>query len=178
MRFASGTALTFVFSAFLGLLLNAALPTAGFAFDDLNRTANRTPWGIVPNPLWLTARPDHYEFTPLVSNQDPQNQHPAAWDGQDWDSSQWGANWTPDVAVQKFFQARIFERQYMDAASTPVVELGPTFYKLSDLDRRRTLKLLTEQTAVFKKGHSVVELVDWSTHKIVGTCTPKGMFLN
>ena len=58
------------------------------------------------------------------------------------------------------------------------MELGPTFYKLSDLDQRRTLKLLTDHGAVFKRGYKIVELVDWWTHDVVGAYTAKGMFLN
>jgi hypothetical protein len=170
-------ALVSVFSAFLGLSVIAAAPRSALAFEELERTVNRTPLGVILYPKRIFVKPEHYEFLPLVSNQDPQNQHPAAWDGQDWDDSQWGPDWTPAVALQKFFQARIFEHQY-ETENAAVVELGPTFYKLSDLDRRRTLKLLSTQMGFFKKGYGAVELVDWSTHAVVGAYTPKGLFLN
>ena len=173
----SGTTLLLVFSVFFSLLA-MALSTPGCAFDEPDRTVNRSVTGLLPPPPdWLFRKPDHYEFSPLVSNSDPMTQHPAQWDGQDWDPSQWGPQWTPEIALEKFFRARIFEKQYM-GVTTPVVELGPTFYKLSDLDQRRTLKLLTDQMAFFKKGYSAVQLVDWSTHDVVGAYTAKGMFLN
>lgn len=62
----------------------------------------------------------------------------------------------------------------------PVLELGPTFYKISDLDQRRALKLLADFpfTGVFNEGFLVVEPRDWHTAEIVGTYTPKGMFMN
>lgn len=173
MAAAARIVLGLVFSVFLGL---ATAPA--FAHEEQNRTQNRTVLGIPVTPDWLLRKPEHYEFTPQVSNHDPQNQHPAAWEGQDWDTSKWGRGWTSDSTLRKFFEARIFERQYMEDGKVPVLQVGPTFYKLSDLDQRRTLKLLTDHTGIFKKGHKVVELVDWSTHEIVGTYTPKGMFLN
>ena len=177
MALMSGIRLGIVFSVFLGVL-SLVMAVPALAYDEPNRTANRSVMGRVITPDWIFEKPDHYEFTPLVSNQDPQNQHPGAWEGQDWDPSKWGPDWTPDIAIQKFFRARIFEKQYMAAGQMPVVELGPTFYKLSDLDQRRTLKLLTDRYEIFKSGHKVVELEDWSTHDIVGTYTPKGLFLN
>ncbi|MCC7037473.1 MAG: hypothetical protein IT560_09235, partial [Alphaproteobacteria bacterium] len=84
------------------------------------------------------------------------------------------------VTLNKFFKARIFERQFMRKGKppVPVLELGPTFYKISDLDQRRALKLLADFTGVFNEGFPVVELRDWHTAEIVGTYTPKGMFMN
>ena len=166
-----------VFPAFLGLLVSAA--PQGFAYDDTDRTVHRTILGLpTPPPDWLYNKPDHYEFSPLVSNSDPLTQHPAQWDGQDWDPSQWGPGWTPEIALKKFFKARIFTGEYMNRHHTPVVELGPMFYNLSDLDQRRTLKLLIDQANLFGQGYKAVNLVDWSTHDVVGLYTAKGMFLN
>jgi hypothetical protein len=172
MKSTSRSLLLVVFTLFF-----ASAAYAG-AFEDYDRTSNRSVLGGYPLPDWITQKPEHYEFSPLVSNDDPLTQHPAAWDGQGWDPKKWGPGWTPEIAIQKFFNARIFEHQYMYGGRTPVVELGPTFYKLSPLDQRRTLKLLTDQAGIFKKGHDVVELTDWHTHGVVGTYTPKGLFLN
>ncbi|MCK5556408.1 MAG: hypothetical protein KAI76_09225 [Alphaproteobacteria bacterium] len=178
MTSVSRIAFTLVLSGFLSLLMGIFSPTPGFAWEKEIRTVNRTVTGIIHYPKWLYNRPAHYEFLPLVSNNDPAHKHPGAWDGQDWDASKWNEKWTPEVAIKKFFQAHIFERQYLRNGVVPVLELGRTFYKLSDLDQRRTLKLLTEQTEIFKQGYGIVELVDWSTLNIVGSYTPKGMFLN
>lgn len=149
-------------------------------FRDAARTVNRLPSGDSLAPQYMFERPEHFAFTPLVSNWDPQNMHSQQWDGQDWDPSRWNQNWTPESTLGKFFQDRVFERQFMRKAKppVPVLELGPVFYKLSDLDQRRALKLLIEHTGVFQQGFPVIELRDWHTHNIVGTYTPKGMFLN
>lgn len=171
------TSLRFVFAAFFAVIVLASAARPGFAYDEPNRTQHRTILGYPTYPDWIFNKPEHYEFSPLVSNSDPLTQHPAAWSGQDWDPAAWNKKWTPAVAIRKFFQARIFEKQYMKG-DEPVLVLGPTFYKISDLDRRRTLKLLTDDAGLFKQGYNHIALVDWSTHDVVGTYTPKGMFLN
>ena len=167
------TMLVIVLSGFFSLFIGVASPGKSFAeVDNSSRTSHRTVFGrkIYPKQGVL---PRNY------SNWEQQRQHPAAWDGQDWDSSRWNpADWSVDIAVAKFFRMRIFERQYIRAGGIPVVELGPTFYKLSDLDRRRTLKLLAEQDHVFDQGYGIVELIDWLTGDIIGVYTPKGMYLN
>jgi hypothetical protein len=162
--------LLLVLSAFLAV-------TPGFAYDEPDRTVNRTPEGIPDYKKGLFVRPDHYEFSPAVSNTDVLTQHPDQWDGQDWDPSKWGPGWTPEIVLKKFFKARIFERRFMNY-HTPAVELGPTFYQLSDLDQRRSLKLLIDQANIFGQGYRAVDLVDWSTHDVIGIYTAKGMFLN
>lgn len=169
-------ALLLVFPAFL-VLSGAGLPAPAWAWEEENRTVNRTVLGIPVTPDWIYNRPDHYEFLPLVSNHDPQHQHPAAWEGQDWDTARWNSAWTPDKTLRRFFVMRIFERQAM-RGDVPVLVLGPTFYKLSDLDQRRALKLLCDQSGVFAQGHAVVQLVDWSSADVVGTYMPQqGMML-
>lgn len=175
MAFNYRVTLLLVFTVFSGLLMSAA---PGFAYDEPDRTANRTVLGYPVYPDWIFNKPDHYEFSPLVSNSDPLTQHPSQWDGQDWDPSKWGPGWTPQIVLKKFFKAHIFERQTVGRNGAPVVELGPTFYKLSDLDQRRTLKLLIDQSGIFSRGYHAVELDDWYTREPVGFYTPKGMFLN
>ena len=173
MTFTSKTVFAVVFS----LLFLSVLPAA-FAGEDESRTSHRQVLGITHFPAWILATPPHDEFTSRVSNQDVQRQHPAATAGQEWDTKAWTAGWTPEIAIHKFFKARIFNDQYMRRGGIPVVELGPAFYKLSDLDQRRTLKLLTDYFDVFGQGYDVFELGDWSTRDMVGTYTRKGMLLN
>lgn len=149
-------------------------------FHDAQRTINRLPSGDVFVPEKFYEKPEHYGFTPSVSNWEPHHEHPEQWNGQDWDPSMWNKDWTPEITLNKFFKARIFERQYMRKGKppVPVLELGYKFYKLSDLDQRRALKLLADYTNVFGEGFPVIQLSDWHTHEIVGTYTPKGMFMH
>lgn len=152
------------------------------------RTAGRSPDGLTIWPTWVFQRPEHYEFLPMVSNRDPHHQHPQQWEGQDWEPTAWNEQWTPEIALKNFYKNRTFHRQYMSGATrlnnpkvqaqVPVLELGPTFYKLSDLDQRRALKLLADYTGVFEKGYQIIDLHDWRTRESVGQYTAKGMYLN
>lgn len=149
-------------------------------FQDMARTVGRLPSGDFFTPDHFYDKPEHYGFKPYVSNWQPHHDHPQQWAGQDWDPSMWGKDWTPETALRRFFRIRVFERQYMRKSKppVPVLELGPKFYKLSDLDQRRSLKLLADYTNVFGEGFANVQLIDWYTHKQVGIYSPKGMFLN
>lgn len=160
---------------FVVFVLAAAAPA--FALEE-NRTANRAPTGEVFYPKFLTTYPEHYPFLPYTSNHDAQNDHPQQWQGQDWDPSMWNEKWTPEAAIRKFYQARIFHRQYVRNKKVAVLELGPTFFKLSDLDQRRCLKLLVDTSDLFNLGYDMVDLRDWYTKRPVGSYTRKGMQLN
>lgn len=152
------------------------------------RTAGRSPDGLSIFPSWLFKRPEHSEFLPMTSNHDPHNQHPQQWDGQDWETANWNEQWTPEIALKKFYENRTFHRQYLGGSARinnpkvqtqiPVLEVGPTFYKLSDLDQRRALKLLADYTGVFQRGYPMIDLHDWKTRASIGQYTPKGMLLN
>jgi len=148
------------------------------SWTEENRTTNRTTHGKLDRPEHVMRRPEHYEFLPYVSNWDAQNKHPQQWQGQDWDPAMWNKHWTAESTVKKLFEGRVFSRQYMRGGKMPVLELGPIFYQLSDLDQRRTLKLLTDTSGIFGKGFGMVELRDWNTRDVVGSYTPQGMYLN
>lgn len=175
-------ALTFLFILTATTLL--APPSPAQAWEEESRTNNRTPSGAVLYPQWVFDRPEHYEFLPLTSNHDAQNDHSAQWQGQDWDTTQWNkAQWTPEIAVNQFFAAGIFARQYLregtsGAIWTPVLEVGPRFYQLSALDQRRCLKLMADYTNVFGNNYSLIDLRDWHTRKSIGHYTPQGLYLN
>jgi hypothetical protein len=156
----------------MGLLATAA---PALAHPDEPRTARRSVVGDILYPQWLLNVPEHYEFSPLVSNHDPHNQHPAQWAGQDWEPQLWNASWTPEQTVDGFFKARIFTAQIMEG-TVPVLRLGPQFYRLSDLDQRRSLKLVADTSGILN-SHDTVMLRDWKSNLIVGSYTAKGMYL-
>ncbi|MBU6474666.1 MAG: hypothetical protein KGL10_00215 [Alphaproteobacteria bacterium] len=180
MHSTSKAALLIVFSAFFASLVSACAPTAPeTAFNEPDRTANRSVSAASVQPGWMFNTPDYYEFSPLVSNSDPMTQHPHQWDGQNWNTAKWNPRWTPTIAIRKFYNAGIFAAgQPLEPWTKPTVVLGPTFYQLSDLDQRRTLKLLVDYMAYLKEGYSYVSLVDWHTKDVVGAYTAQGMFLN
>lgn len=161
---------------FSSLLLLVFLCGAAQAAEE-ERTANRSVFGAIIYPDWLFDKPDHYEFSAAVSHYDPLTQHPHAYDGADWETKDWNKKWTPAGTVGKLFSARIFEGQYM-RGGTPSLAVGAPFYHLSDLDQRRSLKLLADYSGVFRQGFRFFSIVDAETGEAVGTYSPKGMFLN
>lgn len=106
------------------------------------------------------------------------NDHPQQWQGQDWDPSAWNKDWTPETTLNRMYAAGILYHQYF-SMKTPVIEVGPRFYRLSDLDRRRTLKLVNDYYDVGGNGYSFFEIRDWHTHGRIGIYTQdKGMMLD
>jgi len=163
------------------LTLLALLIAAPHVLAEDTRTANRSVVGDHIYPAWLLERPEHYEFLPDTSNHDPLHQHSMQWQGQDWAPENWHERWTPEIAIRKFYEAGIFARQYRrkrGGGHLLVLDLGPTFFKISELDQQRTLKLLTDTEGVFDAGYPVVELRDAYSGRIVGSYTPTGLQLN
>ncbi len=141
------------------------------------RTANRpVAADLSPYPDWMIKRPNYYEFTPMVSNHDPVNNHDAQFAGQDWDTAKWPKGWTADSAMRKFYAAGIFTRQNIGGGKREVT-LGATFFTLSKLDQNRTLKLLTDQVGAFSGTQAPVILRDHGTGDVVGSYSPTGLQL-
>lgn len=148
------------------------------ANQDMDRTVNRT----VPGRMFMDNKyfqqPEFSEFLSTHSNHDAQNQHPQQWAGQDWDPAAWNKSWTPEVAIDKFYENRVFHKAFLRRGKIPVLEVGPMFYKLSDLDQRRALKLIADHEGVFTGGYDMIELRDWQDHSVIGSYTQQGMILN
>ena len=113
----------FLFAALAATLMSACndMPHADSNWPVEDRTANQSGLGIVSYPDWIMAKPEHYEFSTLKSNHDPQNDHPAQWDGQDWDTSMWNKDWTPELTIKRFYAVRILNDQYGEKGE-PVLE--------------------------------------------------------
>lgn len=166
----------------------AALVLSACAMEDIEiapevtwpsegeRTENRSITGEILYPKWLLQLPEHYEFLPRRSNFDNKHDHPAQWEGQDWDPEMWGDGQTPELVLRRLYSVRVFNAQYSEEG-VPVLELGPKFWKLSDLDRRRGIKLLADHTHVLEQGHERIVLRDWYTKDNIGIYNAKGMFL-
>ncbi len=169
------TALLLAASAVLLLLSVGSAEAASQNNQGEQRTVNRpVAADLNPYPDYMMKRPNYYEFTPMVSNHDPVNNHDAQWAGQEWDTSKWPRGWTADSALRKFYAAGIFTRQNI-AGSKREVTLGATFYTLSKLDQNRTLKLLTDQAGAFNGTQAPVILLDHATRKMVGSYSQTGL---
>ena len=92
---------------------------------------------------------------------------PHMWRDQDWETARWHKDWTPETAIQGFYDNRTFDKEFM-RDDFPALSVGPTFYALSDHDQRRALKLLTDTRGIFAQGHNKIFLYDWKTNEAIG----------
>jgi len=160
------------------LLVWAGPALAQSQSSEAMRTMNRTILGGLFHPKDLEVVPEHYEFLPQTSNWDVQAMHPAADIGKGWDQDLWSKRWTDDVVVRKLFQNRVFDNEFIQKGGMPVLVVGPQFYKLSDLDRRRSLDLVVRNANLFNRGYGYVRLMDWWSKEPIGGYTKQGMFLD
>jgi hypothetical protein len=164
------------FGVVVAILLAHSAPTVAENQKEY-RTWNRTVSGLQIYPEWLFVQPKHQEFSSYSSNWNIQGEFPTANENEDWDPKKWPKQWNSNSVMIRLFNGGIFKTHYLKDGQLPVLVLGPNFYKLSDMDRRRSLKLFADQSGVLKKGYNIIELVDWGDNKIVGSYTKDGMFL-
>lgn len=165
--------LTSVIATFFVLLSSEAKAWDIFEY----RTWKRAVSGAQDYPSGVFAQRKHQEFTSYDSNWDIQGEFPEAWKNEEWDTKDWPKDWREDISMIKLFRGGIFRKHYIKDKKMPVLVVGPTFYKLSDLDRNRVLKFFTDESGVLKGNYDILELVDWGDNKIIGSYTKDGMFL-
>ena len=124
---------------------------------------------------------------------------PSHWDNQDFNphydngtepqSSQWiGTKWTPadwikasggdgTRLVQNWINVGILAGSYKDSAGVPYLEIGPNFYHLSGLDKRKVTETLDAVYQVTAQRPEMFFIKDAATKKIIGTFTKQGLNL-
>lgn len=106
--------------------------------------------------------------------------HHQQWEGLYWDTSRWPEDMSEEQVLKAFYGADIFRRQYVierQNEAKAVLVVGPTFYKLSDLDRRRSLKLVADHFDFFDSGFTGFDVTDWRTRQKIGEYNDKGFQL-
>ncbi len=173
-----------LFTALIGISFSS------YAVADESRTSNRTV--NVLNEKRDVHKKEAWEQT-LPKVWDPINKHPHQWKKSDqvkthdwdpklWDNGNWqdgnnGAEIYTMHYLQNFYKARIFHKQYVDESGHLVLEVGPKFYKLADVDQRRTLKLLADGFKLSERGYNGYKIHDWHSKKSVGNYTSYGLQL-
>ena len=174
-------------------ILSAMLVSFAFAsntFAEESRTANRSL--VLDKNKTNPFHKEEWQKT-LPKVWDPINKHPEQWKksgskkSHDWEPRLWNmdANSTinsDEVAdaqsmhyLQNFYKNRIFHKQYVDENGLLILEVGPKYYKLADVDKRRTVKLLADGFKVFERGQVGFQLRDWHNHKLIGNYTSRGL---
>ncbi len=114
------------------------------------------------------------KFQPYVENgKESQNQQ---WGAEDWYVQDWLSQYHDQfVLIDGFFKSDILREQTEDG-DTPVLIVGPNFYRLGGFDKRRVLTTLDTVYGITETGeHPTIILKDWHTKKEIGLFTKNGL---
>jgi len=101
------------------------------------------------------------------------------WEDENWYVEDWLSQEDGLELVKGFYQADIIRDQTVNKKEVPVLVVGPNFYHLSGLDKRRvtqTIDVVYGITA--QKVDGSFFLKDWYTKKYIGTFDENGLRLN
>ncbi len=135
------------------------------------------------NFLFFQAWPSGHEawtsytkFQPYLENM--KHPHNTQWAGYGWYAEDWtSASRSKLDLVNGFYTADIIRDQEMDD-DVPVLVVGPSFYRLSGLDKRRVVTTVDTVYGVTKSGsHRTIQLRDWNTKMPIGIYTERGLQL-
>ena len=143
-------------------------------------TANATPKS---NFLFSQSWPHGHEawesytkFQPYLEN----NKHPhnSQWAGYGWYAEDWISQSGNGLdLVDGFYKADILRDQEMENG-VPVLVVGPSFYRLSGLDKRRVVTAVDVVYGVTKNApRGAIQLKDWHTDLPIGLYTEHGLQL-
>jgi hypothetical protein len=154
-------------SAFLLAFLTLALATVSEA------QASPKFMGI----YWWPSHWDNQDFVPNYDNgTDPHN---SQWSGTNWTPADWikasGGDGTK--LVQQWINNGIIVGSYKDRDDVPYLEIGPYFYHLSGLDKRKVTETLDAIYQITAHKPEMYFIKDAATKKIIGTYTKEGLNL-
>ena len=150
----------------MGLLM---VSMAGPAFAQ----AQPWPFGWWPGHWKWTS---YKKFQPYLENgKHTQNQQ---WAAEDWYVQDWiSQNKDGFTLIDGFFRSDIL-REQTESDNVPVLIVGPNFYRLGGLDKRRVLTTLDSVYGITAGGeHPLIILKDWNTKKEIGLFTKEGLQL-
>lgn len=139
-----------------------------------------TTANAAPKFLGLWWWPSHWtnqDFVPHYDNgTDPHN---SQWAGTNWTPADWikaeGGDGTG--LVQKWIKADIIVGSYKDRSGVPYLEIGPNFYHLSGLDKRKVTETLDAIYQVTAHTPGMYFIKDAATQKVIGTFSKEGLNL-
>lgn len=149
-------------------------------FTTLIFATAATPAHAGPKFLGLWWWPSHWtdqDFNPHYANgTDPHN---SQWAGNNWTPADWikaeGGDGTK--LVQKWINADIIIGSYKDISGVPYLEIGPNFYHLSGLDKRKVTETLDAIYQVTANKPGMYFIKDGQTQKVIGTFSKEGLNL-
>lgn len=145
---------------------------AGFGAQQAS-AAQFWPFGWWPGHWTWTS---YKKFNPyLEKGKETQNQQ---WGAEDWYVQDWLSQYHDQfVLIDGFFKSDILREQTEDG-DTPVLIVGPNFYRLGGFDKRRVLTTLDSVYGITDNTeNAVILLKDWHTKKEIGVFTKAGLQL-
>lgn len=148
----------------------------GFAFAN-NAVADEMRSAGSWNPFKKNKTEYHEPFRPYLEStrelQIPQWED-ENWYVEDWTSQEGGVN-----LIQGFYDADILRNQEVKNNKVPVITVGPNFYHLSGLDKRRVIQTVdTMYGFTTSKENGSFMLKDWDTKNFIGVFDKNGLRLN
>jgi len=150
---------------------------AEFKILERIKSATSTIGTPLPSRPFRNAR----DYTPYLENA-RHTQH-LQYKDKDWYVEDWTAQGEGQESgmnlVKKFYNANIFSDQKIGKNSLPELVVGPNFYHLSGLDKRRAVTLIDTVYGVTDNSDSGAFIVsDWYTKKPIGVFDQHGLRLH
>jgi len=101
------------------------------------------------------------------------------WEGKDWYVEDWTSQEGSINLIKGFYDADILRSQEIGVNKMPVLTVGPNFYRLSGLDKRRvtqTVDTIYGITSATEDGSFMLK--DWHTKHYIGAFDKNGLRLN
>lgn len=131
------------------------------------------PFGWWPGH-WLWTSHENFNSY-LEDGKHTQNQQ---WANEDWYVQDWTSQYPDQYAlIDGFFKSDILREQTEDS-DVPVLIVGPNFYRLGGLDKRRVVTTLDSVYGITERNeYAMIVLKDWHTKKEIGVFTKEGLQL-
>ena len=128
---------------------------------------------------WSNSHWENQEHRPYLMP--PANGHNRQWDMKNWHDNGWTpGQWTENSkglpTIEGFFRAGILHKRKVEN-DTPVLVVGPNFYKLSVYDRRRVAEMVDYVYEVTKSSAGFYQLKDPEFKEIIGYYDSHGLRL-
>jgi len=166
----------------LSLLIAASMIYFGvpaYANENyIERTASRTKPAPAFRSLPFFQQPrDHHEpFQPYLDNS-RESQIPQ-WENENWYVEDWTSQRDGMDLVNGFYKSNIIMDQKSGHSGLPILVVGPNFYHLSGLDKRRVVQTLdTVYGVTDSKQNGSFLLRDWYTNLYIGQFNQNGLQL-
>ena len=99
------------------------------------------------------------------------------WAHKDWMVEDWTSQIDGITLIQGWYAADILRNQVIGHAKLPVLVVGPNFYHLSGLDKRRVVTTIDVTYGITTEQGSIM-LTDWYTNMPIGVFDEHGLRLH